>query len=169
MHNYTAQISWYRGNQTFIDQRYSRRHQINFDGGQQISASSSPHIVRVPLSDPTGADPEELFVASLSSCHMLWFLSLAAECGFCVDSYVDNVSGVMSPADDGKLVMSVVILRPDANFSGDKLPTAKEILHLHHRAHEECFIANSVRTDVRCEPVLNDIQSVLSQKHSTDQ
>ena len=153
MHHYTAQITWQRGSQDFLGNRYSRRHLIRFDGGAELPGSSSPHVVPVPLSDPSGVDPEETFVASLSSCHMLWFLSLAADAGFCVDSYADQAEGVMARNAARKMAMTVVTLRPRVVFSGDKRPTSEQLHELHHRAHEECFIANSVTTDVRCEPV----------------
>jgi len=153
MHHYTAQITWQRGSQDFLGNRYSRRHLIRFDGGAEMPGSSSPHVVPVPLSDPSAVDPEETFVASLSSCHMLWFLSLAAKAGFCVDSYADQAEGVMARNAAGKMAMTVVTLRPQVTVSGDKRPTSEQLHALHHQAHEECFIANSVTTDVRCEPV----------------
>jgi organic hydroperoxide reductase OsmC/OhrA len=153
MHHYTAQILWERGGQDFTGNRYSRRHLIRFDGGAELAGSSSPHVVAVPLSDPSAVDPEETFVASLSSCHMLWFLSLAAGQGFCVDRYADNAQGVMARNAAGKMAMTVVTLHPQVAFSGERLPTREELDGLHHRAHGECFIANSVTTDVRCEPV----------------
>jgi organic hydroperoxide reductase OsmC/OhrA len=156
MHHYTAQILWERGGQDFTGNRYSRRHLIRFDGGAELAGSSSPHVVAVPLSDPSAVDPEETFVASLSSCHMLWFLSLAASRGFCVDSYTDQAEGVMARNAAGKMAMTVVTLHPQVAFSGERLPTREELDELHHRAHGECFIANSVTTDVRCEPVYGD-------------
>lgn len=151
-HEYTAETVWLRGNQPFLDNRYSRKHLIRFDGGVEISGSSSPHVVRIPLSDATAVDPEELLVASLSSCHMLWFLSIAAEHHFCVDRYEDNATGIMEKTANGKLAMTVVTLRPIVSFSGT-LPSEDEFNHLHHIAHEECFIANSVRCEVRCQPL----------------
>jgi len=154
MHHYTSKISWQRDEQLFLDNRYSRRHLVRFDGGLEVPASSSPHVVREPMSDSAAVDPEELFVASLSSCHMLWFLSIAAERGFCVDTYVDNAAGVMQKGPSGKLSISLVTLRPMVSFSGQHLPSREEYVQLHHLAHEECFIANSVRTEVRCEPLL---------------
>jgi organic hydroperoxide reductase OsmC/OhrA len=153
-HTYTAQVLWNRGDQPFVDNRYSRAHLMRFDGGAEVRGSASPHVVRPPLSDPAGVDPEEAFVASLSSCHMLWFLSLAAARGFRVDRYVDHAEGVMARNADGKIAMTVVTLRPDVDFSGDAVPTREQLFALHHDAHGECFIANSVRTEVRCEPVV---------------
>jgi organic hydroperoxide reductase OsmC/OhrA len=149
---HTASVLWERGEQQFLDNRYSRAHVLRFDGGIEVPASSSPHVVPVPLSDPRGVDPEEGFVASLASCHMLWFLSLAAEEGFRVDRYVDDAEGVMGRNADGKRAITRVTLRPAVEFSGEKRPTPEELVRLHHRAHEECFIASSVKSEVRCEP-----------------
>ena len=118
---------------------------------------SSPHVVPLPYSDASAVDPEEAFVASLSSCHMLWFLSIAAKRKFCVDAYTDNAKGVMDKNADGKMAMTIVTLRPKVTFSGEKLPTQAQVEELHHQAHEECFIANSVKTEVRCEPVFGEI------------
>lgn len=153
MAQYTAEILWQRGAQDFLGNRYSRRHLLRFDGGAEVAASSSPHVVPVPMSDAAAVDPEEAFVACLSSCHMLWFLSIAAKRKFCVDSYADAAVGVMAKNSEGKMAMTRVTLRPEVHFSGEKLPTREQIDQLHHEAHEECFIANSVRTEVRCEPV----------------
>lgn len=152
MSEYTATISWQRLGATFTDNRYSRAHEWRFDGGVVVPASSSPHVVRVPLSDPTAVDPEEAFVASLSSCHMLFFLSFAAKQGLVVDSYEDQALGVMAKDAAGRMSMTVVTLRPKVVFSGPQ-PTREQLAELHHRSHEECFIASSVKTDVRCEPV----------------
>ena len=154
MANYEAQVVWERGDQAFVDQRYSRRHWLRFDGGLEVPGSSSPHVVPLPWSDPAAVDPEEAFIASISSCHMLWFLSLAAREGYCVDRYEDRASGTMAQNIAGKFAFSEVTLRPQVHFSGHLRPTTEAIHTLHHRAHEECFIANSVRCEVRCEPVI---------------
>lgn len=153
MSRYTARIEWERGDQAFVDNRYSRRHRWKFDGGAEVAGSSSPEVVPVPLSDANAVDPEEAFVASLSSCHMLWFLSLAARQRFRVDRYVDDAEGVMEKNADGKLAITRVTLRPAVQFSGDRIPTRAQLDGLHHEAHEQCFIANSVKSEVRCEPV----------------
>ena len=153
---YTAETLWLRGEQIFLDKRYSRRHVIQFDGGEDLIGSSSPQSVPLPMSDPAGVDPEELFISSLSSCHMLWFLYIAALKKFCVDRYFDAVSGLMEKNDKGKMWMSVVTLKPDVVFSGPHMPTRDEIETMHQQAHEECFIANSVKTDVRIEPVYGE-------------
>ena len=154
MSEYVASVHWQRQGQTFTDNRYSRRHAWHFDGGASVMASSSPHVVPVPGSDPAGVDPEEAFVASISSCHMLWFLALAGKAGWLVDDYRDDAVGVMARNAEGQLAMTVVTLRPAVSFSGPKRPDAAGFADLHHRAHEACFIANSVKTEIRVEPVL---------------
>ena len=153
MSHYSAEVLWVRGGDDFLDNRYSRRHLLRFDGGLEVPGSSSPHVVPLPMSDASALDPEEAFVASLASCHMLWFLSIAAKHGFCADRYLDTASGMMAKNAEGKLAMTVVTLRPEVIFSGGRLPTRAELDQLHHAAHASCYIANSVRTDVRCEPV----------------
>ena len=152
MASYTADLLWERGEQHFLSNRYSRRHLIRFDGGAVLAGSSSPHVVPLPWSDASAVDPEEAFVASLSSCHMLWFLSIAAKRGVCVDRYADAAEGVMARNAERRMAMTVVTRRPAVWFSGERLPNAGDIAAMHHEAHEECFIANSVKTDVRCEP-----------------
>ena len=153
MAQYFAHLLWLRGEQDFLGNRYSRKHLLRFDGGLEVSASSSPHIVPAPMSDAASVDPEEAFVASLASCHMLWFLSIAARLGFCVDRYADSPVGIMARNSDGKQAITVVTLKPDVTFSGNRLPARDEIEQIHHRAHQECFIANSVKSEVRCEPL----------------
>ena len=155
MSTYTAEIRWLRGEQKFTDNRYSRAHSWRFDGGVTVPASSSPSVVPLPLSDPTAVDPEEAFVASLSSCHMLWFLSLAAKQGYTVDSYADDATGVMAKNAAGRLAMTTVTLRPLVVFSGAKLPDHAALEALHHAAHGECFLASSVRTEIVIEPRLS--------------
>jgi len=154
-HEYRAAIHWTRGTQVFTDKRYSRGHRWRFDGGVEVPASSSPHVVRVPLSVEAAVDPEEALVASLSSCHMLFFLSFAAAGGWRVDDYSDDAVGVMGKNAAGRIAMVRVTLRPRIAFSGERLPSRADLEGLHHRAHEECYIANSVTTDVRCEPVFD--------------
>ena len=153
MTHYTAETLWQRNDGDFLGNRYSRRHLLRFDGGLEVPGSSSPHVVPLPMSDASALDPEEAFVSSLSSCHMLWFLSIAAKSKFCVDRYFDTASGVMEKNADGKMAMTVVTLRPDVVFSGERQPDREALAQLHHDAHEACFIANSVKTEVRCEPV----------------
>ena len=154
MSTYTATTAWQRDSQPFTDRRYSRQHQWRFDGGAVVPGSSSPQVVPLPMSDAAAVDPEEAFVASLSSCHLLWFLDIACRAGWVVDDYQDAASGVLAKNADGLLAMTEVTLRPAVRFAGAHRPDAAEINHLHHAAHAACFIANSVRTDVRCEPVI---------------
>ena len=157
MAHYKAEILWERGTQDFLSNRYSRRHALRFDGGAELAGSSSPHVVPLPMSDASAVDPEEMFVASLSSCHMLWFLSIAAKNKFCVDRYVDAATGEMAKNESGKFVMAVVTLKPDVTFSGGRMPTREQLDAMHHEAHEECFIANSVKFEVRCVPVYGNL------------
>ncbi len=151
-HEYHARIEWERGDAPFMDNRYSRGHRWRFDGGIEVPASSSPAVVRVPLSVEAAVDPEEALVASLSSCHMLWFLDLARRAGLTVDSYHDDAVGLMGKNAQGRMAMLSVTLRPRIAFAGARQPQPGELEGLHHRAHEECFIANSVHTEVRIEP-----------------
>jgi organic hydroperoxide reductase OsmC/OhrA len=152
-HEYLATISWKRGSdEPFSDGKYSRAHQWSFDGGVTVPASSSPHSVRLPYSRADAVDPEEALVASLSSCHMLTFVYLAQKAGYVVDSYEDRAVGVMTKNERGKLFVSKVTLRPRIVFSGAKQPNAAQLDELHHHAHEECYIANSVLTEVVVEP-----------------
>lgn len=154
MSTYHAEIHWQRGDQPFSDHRYRRHHQWRFDGGAVVAASSSPQIVPLPMSDAAAVDPEEAFVASLSSCHLLWFLDFASRAGWLVDDYRDAASGVLAKDADGRLAMTRVTLRPAVRFGGERRPDAAEIARLHHAAHQACFIANSVKTELRCEPVV---------------
>lgn len=148
MAEYTAIVTWRRGDATFTDNRYSRAHTWTFDGGAVVPASASPHAVNPPFADPAGVDPEEAFVAALSSCHMLWFLVLAVRQGFTIDSYVDEAIGTMEENAQGKIAITRVALRPKIAFVGPDLPSQEQIHELHHLAHEECYIANSVTTEV---------------------
>ena len=152
MSEYKATVVWERGDAVFTDNRYSRGHRWQFDG-LEVPASSSPSVVPLPLSVAAAVDPEEAFVASLSSCHMLWFLSLAAQRKFVIDSYRDEAVGVLGKNESGKIAVTRVTLHPDVRFAGDRTPAPEEILAMHHEAHDKCFIAQSVKTDVRCEPV----------------
>lgn len=129
----------------FASGQYSRAHEWRFDGGAVIAASSSPSIVPLPFSNESAVDPEEAFVASLSSCHMLWFLDLARRAGFVARHYEDDASGVMARVG-GKLCITRVTLRPRVLWQ--VAPTRDREAALHHAAHEECFIANSVRTEI---------------------
>lgn len=149
MAEYVAQVSWSRQtDENFVDNCYSRAHKWSFDGGVTIPASSSPHIVPLPFSVETHVDPEEAFVASLSSCHMLFFLSIAAKRSFVVEHYNDEAVGRMETDARGRMSMTTVILRPQVLFVGEKQPTLEELEHMHHQSHQQCFIANSVKTNV---------------------
>lgn len=152
MSKYTATISWARGEQAYTDGNYSRAHTWRFDGGVEVPASSSPHVVRPPMSDEAAVDPEEAFIASLSSCHMLFFLDFARRAGLRIDSYVDEAEGVIAKDAQGRMAMTIVTLRPRIVFSGDRQPAREELDSLHHKSHEACFIANSARTEVHVEP-----------------
>jgi len=147
---FTAQVIWQRGGALFIDNRYSRGHIWRFDGGQEVPASSSPHVVKLPFSIAENVDPEEAFVAALSSCHMLFFLSLAAEAGIVVDSYEDEASGKMTKVN-GRTRVTAVTLAPRVGYAGEA-PTHDSEDDLHHKAHEECFLANSVTAAIEVRP-----------------
>ena len=152
MSSYTATIRWKRlEGQGFDQGRYSRAHEWAFDGGAVVPASASPHIVPAPWSDDRGVDPEEAFIASLSSCHMLFFVDFARRAGFIVDAYIDDAEGVMEQGDDGRTAMTRVMLRPRVSWSGVGQPDDAQIAELHHQAHDACFLANSVKTQVTVE------------------
>jgi organic hydroperoxide reductase OsmC/OhrA len=147
--SYEATVRWRRRpDERFVDGHYSRAHEWQFDGGAHVHASASPHVVRAPFSDPSGVDPEEAFVAALASCHMLFFLAFAAKHGFAITAYEDNAVGVMLKTSDGREWMTKATLRPRVVFTGDKRPIAEEVDALHPQAHEACYIANSVKTEV---------------------
>jgi organic hydroperoxide reductase OsmC/OhrA len=150
MSTYHATIEW-RLDGDFLKRRYSRAHTLAFDG-LSVPGSSSPHVVPLPWSREDALDPEEAFTASLSSCHMLWFLDFAARAGFEVDAYRDEAEGTLAKDAEGRMAMTLVVLRPTVWFGGDRLPSPTEIEALHHQAHEACFIAKSVKTEVRVEP-----------------
>jgi organic hydroperoxide reductase OsmC/OhrA len=147
-HQYTATVRWERDGAAFSDRRYHRAHTWSFDGGAVVQASSSPLVVRLPLSDPGAVDPEEAFIASVSSCHMLFFLDYAAQAGFVVDGYVDVAIGTMGKTDDGREYLETIVLAPQIMFSGALYPTPNDIAALHERAHHDCYIANSIKTTV---------------------
>jgi len=152
-HAYNAKVTWNRDGAVFTDNKYSRGHEWSFDGGINVPASSSPLTVRPPLSVVEAVDPEEALVASSSSCHMLYFLYFAAKKGFVVDSYVDNAVGLMTKNERGKMTISKIILRPQIIYAGQNIPSDAELEELHHKAHEECIIANSIKSDIVIEPV----------------
>ncbi|MDE2368619.1 MAG: OsmC family protein [Burkholderiales bacterium] len=152
-HEYTATVEWQRGQQeAYTDNRYSRRHELRFDGGAVWAGSSSPLSVPLPMSDASAVDPEEMLVAATSSCHMLWFLSLAAQRGLRVDRYLDEAVATLARDAEGRMAITVVTLRPLVTCSGPMQPDAGTLRELHHRAHESCYIARSIRAELRCEP-----------------
>jgi organic hydroperoxide reductase OsmC/OhrA len=144
--DHLATIEW-RCDAGFREGRYSRAHSWRFDGGAVVPASASPHVVRAPMSDPAGVDPEEALVASVSSCHMLWFLHLARDAGLDVAAYRDEARGTMGKDERGRMAVTRIVLRPRIDFAGEA-PDAQALARLHHEAHEQCFIANSLRTEI---------------------
>lgn len=152
MHTYEATITWNRNDHAFVDNRYSRGHMWSFDGGAQVAASSSPLVVPLPMSVAANVDPEEALVAAASSCHMLFFLSIAAKRGFVIDRYVDRAFGIMEKNAEGKVAMTQITLRPQIDFGGESKPTEEELARMHHESHEQCYIANSLKADIRVEP-----------------
>ena len=149
MSEHKMTLTWKRATPDFEYKTYNRDHSWSFDGGHEMQATAAPGY----LGNPKLVDPEEAFVASLSSCHMLWFLFIAAKHGFCVNSYVDRAEGVMAKNASGKLAMTRVTLRPRVIFVGNPFPTLSDLESMHHQAHAQCFIANSVKTEVLCEPI----------------
>jgi organic hydroperoxide reductase OsmC/OhrA len=149
MSQHKAIVTWNAATPEFLAGKFSREHTWTFDGGLTVSASASPSVVRPPLSNPAAVDPEEAFVASLSSCHMLTFLYLAKLKGFKVDSYTDEAVGEMTKNEKGVPWISLVTLNPRIEYGGDKRPTAAEEDELHHHAHEQCFISQSVKSEVK--------------------
>ena len=155
MHSrYLAEVDFDRQDQTFTDNRYRRVFVGRFDGGTEIPGAASPQVVPARLTDAAGVDPEEALVYAVASCHMLWFLSIAAGRGFRVDRYRDAAEGVMDHNADGVLAITRVLLRPHTCFSGGNIPSHEALEQMHHEAHRECFIANSIRAEVVCEPTL---------------
>ena len=148
MSQHTVTVIWQRGEQAFTDNAYSRGHEWKFDGGATVAASASPDVVPLPMSVAENVDPEEAFVASLASCHMLFFLSIAAKRGYLVDSYTDAAHGYTGKNEDGRVAVTKVVLEPKVSFAGEEVPTAEQLSKMHEKAHELCFIANSVRTEV---------------------
>ncbi|MGD8231364.1 OsmC family protein [Vibrio sp. TRT 1302] len=152
MSDYTATVKWQRGEQEpFNDNQYSRGHTWEFDGGVVVPASSSPHVVPLPFSVAENVDPEEAYIAAISSCHMLTFLGIAAKQRYVIDQYIDHAVGYMEEDSQGRSSVTQVILRPSIVFVGDKQPTFEQLQKLHHLAHQHCFIANSVKTEITTE------------------
>ncbi|OYW74166.1 MAG: peroxiredoxin [Verrucomicrobia bacterium 12-59-8] len=152
MSKHTATVRWKNNDPDFLSRRYSREHTLLFDGGATMPGSPSPQIVPAPWSNPAGIDPEEMFIASVSSCHMLWFLHVACDAGLLPESYDDAAEGIMTKNERGALWISQITLQPRIVWGGDKKPKDTEVEHLHHLAHEQCFIANSIKTKVIVQP-----------------
>ncbi len=148
MAEHKAILEWQRNGADLLKGKYSREHRWSFDGGQTVPASSAPSVVPAPYSNPACVDPEEAFVASIASCHLLTFLYVASKAGFVIDEYRDEAVGIMAKNEKGVPWVSTVRLNPRISYSGDRKPTAEETEHLHHQAHEQCFIANSIKTEV---------------------
>jgi organic hydroperoxide reductase OsmC/OhrA len=148
MSTHTATVRWQNSGPDFLNRRYSREHTLHFDGGAVVPGSPSPCIVAPPWSNAAAVDPEEAYVVSVASCHMLWFLHVAVDAGFEAASYEDRATGHLMRNEQGKRWISRITLNPRVEWRGSRLPTTAEVAELHHRAHEECFIANSIRTEV---------------------
>lgn len=148
MSQHVCKVHWERQGPDFLRGQYSREHVWSFDGGIEIPASPSPHVVPSPWSNSAFVDPEEAFVAAVSSCHMLTFLWLASKAGWVADEYVDHAIGEMTRNDRGVLWVSTISLRPQIIWSGERIPSPSEVEELHHQAHDQCFIAQSIQTQV---------------------
>lgn len=148
MSMHTATLLWTRDDAVFTDGQYSRAHEISFDGGITVVGSASPTVVKLPLSREDAVDPEEMFVAALASCHMLFFLDFARRGGYVVDAYQDKAEGVLGKDERGRIAVTQVRLNPVVIWGGEKQPAPEEVRELHHKSHEACFIANSFRGDV---------------------
>lgn len=151
VHN--ATVAWRRGEQPFLDKKYSREHVWRFDDGCEIAGSCPPSkLIPVPMARADAVDPEEGLVAALAACHMLFFLAFAAKEGYRVDAYVDAASGTLGKNERGRTFLERITLRPAVTFSGDKIPTAEAAAGLHHRAHDHCYIANTIRSQIVIDP-----------------
>ncbi len=152
--SYIVTVFWKKNlDEVFVDNKYSRFHTWIFDGGIELAASSSPNVVPLPMSNASAVDPEEAFIASLSSCHMLWFLSIAAEKNYIVESYEDSAEGILGKNEDGKLAMTKVTLKPNVIFNSKTTLSREQVDELHHLAHEKCFIASSVKTKITIQQI----------------
>lgn len=151
---HTAAIEWHRNGAVFSDGKYCRGHVWKFDGGIEVPASSAPDVIRPPLSLVEAIDPEEAVVAALASCHMLWFLALAKKAGWVVDCYRDEPCGELGKNPAGKTCLVKITLKPQVVFGGEKRPSQAEYEALHREAHELCYVANSLTSDIELQPVL---------------
>ena len=155
MAEHKAMIRWASSGdgEAFLKGRFSRAHTWTFDGGLTVPAAAAPSVIPAPFSDPAGVDPEEAYVAAIASCHMMSFLYVAMRAGFVVERYEDDAVGAMRKNERGVIWVGAVTLRPRIDFGAGTRPTPAEVEQLHHRAHEQCFIANSVKTEITVEPV----------------
>lgn len=145
----STKVKWKKNSSdNFTNGKYSRVHQWEFDGGMKISASASPEIVPVPMSDPAFIDPEEAFLASVSSCHMLFFLSIAAKKKISIEKYEDNPTAYLGKNESGASVIHTIKLEPHITFNNSFIPEEKEIENIHRLAHSNCFIANSIKAEI---------------------
>jgi len=149
MSQHKAKIEWKGWTPEFGLGKYSRVHTWSFDGGLTVPASAAPGVVPAPFVDPAGIDPEEAFVASISSCHMLTYLHVARRAGFQIESYVDEAVGDMAKNDKGIPWVATVTLNPQIVYVGDKRPSHEEEAQLHHKAHDGCYVSQSVKSDVK--------------------
>jgi organic hydroperoxide reductase OsmC/OhrA len=149
MSEHKATIRWTRTGDEFLKGKFSRAHTWTFDGGLTVPASASPSAVPLPYANPANVDPEEAYVAAISSCHMLTYIWVAFRNGVVVDSYEDEAVGVMTKNEKGVSWVSLVTLHPKISYSGEKVPTAADIEKFHHLAHDNCFIANSVKSEIK--------------------
>lgn len=153
MSEHFATVEWKLNGPSFAKGQYSREHTWTFDGGVVVPASPSPHVVPKPWSNPRHVDPEEALIAAAASCHMLTFLWVVSKSGYQVESYRDEAVGVLTKNERGVLWVSAITLRPKIVWAGEHRPTDEQVAELHARAHEECFIANSIKTEIRVEKV----------------
>jgi organic hydroperoxide reductase OsmC/OhrA len=155
MGTYTANVRWeISEGEDFPTNKYSRAHVWSFDGGAKVSGSAAPGYLPAALIDESAVDPEEALLAAAASCHMLYFLAYAAKAGFSISSYEDNPVGEVEKNEAGDPWVSTIVMRPYAAFTGETLPGAEEIEHLHHKAHKSCIIANSLKSAMTIEPII---------------
>jgi organic hydroperoxide reductase OsmC/OhrA len=149
MSEHRATVRWEQSGGPFAKRQYSRAHSWSFDGGVTVPAAASPSAVPAQFTDASAVDPEEAYVAAIASCHLLSFLPLAALAGFEVLRYDDEAVGRMTKNEAGKFWVSEVELHPRITWAEGKAPSAQQLAELHHRAHDDCYIASSVRTEIR--------------------
>ncbi|MDZ7757875.1 OsmC family protein [Rhodohalobacter sp.] len=160
MAHYTVTIEWKRDGAKFLDHKYQRSHTWTFENGLTLKAAASSHIVGDSFTDPSAIDPEEAFTASVASCHMLWFLSIAAGRGFVVNKYSDHSEGVLEKNGEGKLAITRIYIKPVVSFEADNAPGREDFLKLHQEAHRKCFIANSIKSEIEISPKMETVQNL---------